>query len=301
MRIALIGTLIAASALAGMARAGDDGEALTIDRVLKESAPGEWYRPDPENTVYLELDSGRVVIELAPDFAPRHVANIRALIRAGYFDGAAIARVQENYVVQWLQPDEARPLGKAEARLPLEYQVPYGPGTVFTPLPDGDVYAPEVGFVGGFPVARDPAAGRMWLTHCYAMVGVSRGMEADSGNGGSLYVNIGHSPRHLDGNVTLVGRVIDGMERLGSLPRGTGPLGFYEDPQDYVPIRAVLLAADLPPARRSGIERLRTDSESFRRLIRARRHNAHPWYLRPVDRVSLCNVPLPARALSADD
>ena len=276
---------------------GGDEPPLTISRVLAETTAADWRVPRPEDTVYLDLDSGRVIIELAPDFAPRHADNIRRLVREGYFDGAEIARVHENYVVQWVQPDEDRPLGSAAERLPLEGRVDHGPRSDFTPLPDGDVYAPEVGFSAGFPVARDPAAGKTWLAHCYAMVGVSRGMEADSGNGSSLYAVIGHSPRHLDDNITLAGRVIHGMEHLTTLPRGTGNLGFYEDEAEHVQIRAVQLAAELPEAERTQIELLRTDTRSFERLITARRHNHHEWYLEPVGRVSLCNVPLPARLI----
>lgn len=287
--------LISAALCIAPALASDDEQPLTISRVLDETTAADWRVPAPENTVYLELDSGRVVIELAPGFAPDHVANIRTLIRNGYFDGAEIARVHENYVVQWLQPDENRPLGEARERLAMEGRITFGPRADFTQLPDGDVYAPQVGFSDGFPVARDPQAQTMWLAHCYGMVGVSRGMEADSGNGSSLYVVTGHSPRHLDDNITLTGRVIHGMTELTTLPRGTGNLGFYEDPADHVPIRAIRLAADVPAAERTPVELLRTDTASFRRLIHARRHNRHPWYLATVDRVSLCNVPLPAR------
>src|SRR5204862_22493 len=80
--------------------------------------------------------------------------------------------------------------------------------------PDPDTYAPETGYAGDFPAARDPKAGRAWLTHCYGAVGAARGQSKDSGSGSSLYVVIGHAPRHLDRNVTLVGRVVKGMEVL---------------------------------------------------------------------------------------
>src|SRR5205823_2247081 len=110
------------------------------------------------------------------------------------------------------------------------------------------------------PVARDPKSGRAWLAHCYAMVGAGRGDTADSGSGAELYVVIGHSPRHLDRNVTLLGRVVEGMELLSTLPRGTGPLGFYEDPKQYVFIPKVRLAADVPAAERTALELLRTDT-----------------------------------------
>jgi peptidylprolyl isomerase len=267
--------------------------------VLAASAASDWQPLDPENTLYLELASGRVVIALAPAFAPRHVASVKTLVRARYFDGLAVLRSQDNYVVQWgdpaQQPEKRRPLGAAAATLPPEFDRPLGDDLPFTPLTDGDAYAPEVGFGGGFPVARDPRGGRMWLTHCYGMVGAGRDEAPGSGSGTELYVVIGHAPRHLDRNVTLLGRVVQGMEHLSTLPRGTGALGFYEDPAQQVPIRSLRLAADLPAEERADLETLRTDSPAFAALIASRRHRSEPWFAHPVDRIELCNVPLPVR------
>src|SRR5690606_11127260 len=119
-------------------------------------------------------------------------------------------------------------------------------GLAFTVLPDGDLYAPEVGFSNGFPAARDPETGQAWLAHCYAMVGAGRNNEPESGSGAELYVVIGHAPRQLDRNIATVGRVVKGMELLAALPRGTGVAGFYEKDQPRPPITSVRLAADLP-------------------------------------------------------
>jgi len=291
----------------------------TTAQVLEDSTPGDWRPLDPASTLYLELPGGRVVIELAPEFAPLHVDNIRRLVRQKYFDGLAVVRSQDNYVVQWGDPnaeDEAkrRSLGEAKATLPPEMDRPIartassqdgeaGEALPFTPLGDPDVYAPEVGFTDGLPVARSVKTGktgktgRTWLVHCYAMVGVGRGDTADSGSGAELYVVIGHSPRHLDRNVTLVGRVVQGMEVLSTLPRGTGALGFYEDPAEDVPITSLRLGSDLPAAERAHLEVLRTDTQTFRDLIDARRWRREGWFLDKVGHVSLCNVPLPVRPI----
>jgi peptidylprolyl isomerase len=270
----------------------------TSAEVIERSQPSDWRALDPENTLYLELAAGRVVIELAPAFAPNHAANIRTLARQGYFDGLAIVRSQDNYVVQWGDPEEdpakQRALGAARASLPPEFDRDAA-GLPFTALADGDVYAPEAGHADGFPAARDPASGRAWLTHCYGALGVGRGNTADSGSGASLYVVIGHAPRHLDRNITLAGRVVKGMELLSVLPRGIGPLGFYEKPSQYVPIRRVRVAADVPAAERTALELLRTDTAAFAAFVDARRHRREEWFLDPVGHVEVCNVPLPAR------
>src|SRR5262245_48089512 len=97
----------------------------SMSDLLAATKPADWRPLDPENTIYLELASGRVVIELAPAFAPNHVANVKALAREGYFDGLAIIRSQDNYVVQWGDPhaDDAKkkPIRKAKATLPAEF------------------------------------------------------------------------------------------------------------------------------------------------------------------------------------
>jgi peptidylprolyl isomerase len=236
-----------------------------------------------------------VVIELAPAFAPLHVANLRQLARGRYFDGLAIVRSQDNFVVQWGDPDGQRSLGAASATLPPEFTVRMTPGMPFERLPDHDGYAPEVGFSDGFPVGRDPARSEAWLAHCYAMVGAGRGNETDSGNGAELYVVTGHAPRQLDRNIALVGRVVQGMELLSTVPRGSGPLGFFEQPAERVPIASVRLAADVPAEERSRLQVLRTDSDSFRRLVEVRRNRQDDWYRVPAGYIDLCNVPLVAR------
>ncbi len=283
----------------------DKTSAPTSAQVLAASSPSDWRPLDPANTLYVELPGGRVVIELAPAFAPETVANIERLVRQRYFDGLAVVRSQDDYVVQWGDPaadDPAkrRSLGEAKAKVPAELDRPIAPDLPFTPLPDGDVYAPEVGFTDGFPAARDPAAGRTWLAHCYGMVGVGRDVARDSGNGSEMYVVIGHAPRHLDRNVTLVGRVVQGMEVLSTLPRGTGDLGFYTDPAQDVPIRRVRLGSELPPADRADFELFRTDTATFRAWIESRRWRREEWFLDPVGKVGLCNVPLPVRERPAE-
>jgi peptidylprolyl isomerase len=266
----------------------------TLSDVLAAAKPDDFRTPDPENTLYLELDTGRVVIELAPAFAPEHVANVKALARERYFDETAIVRVHENYVVQWADPDGKREIRSARRTLPAEFDRPAA-GLGFTVLPDRDTYANEVGFSDGFPVARESATGAAWLVHCYAMLGAGRDNPPESGGGTELYVVIGHSPRHLDRNVTLLGRVLSGMERLTSLPRGTGALGFYEQPTQRVPIRSLRVAADVPAAERSELEVLRTDTATFASLVEARRNRREEWFARPAGHIEICNVPLVVR------
>lgn len=269
--------------------------AKTMAEVLAASKPSDWRTLDPERTVYLEFANGRVVvIELAPQFAPRHVENIRALVRERYFDGLTINRSQDNFVVQWGDPDGKKPLGGARKHLPAEF-TRVASGLSFTVLPDPDTYAPQTGFVEGFPAARDSASGAAWLAHCYGMIGAGRDNDADSGGGTELYVVTGHSPRQLDRNITLVGRVVQGMEHLSIQPRGSGAMGFYEKNEQGAVIRRVRLAAEVPEAERIPIEVLRTDTQTFTDLVESRRNRRDEWYKVPAGRIDVCNVPLPVR------
>jgi peptidylprolyl isomerase len=266
----------------------------TMAQVLESSQPSDWRALDPARTLYMDLPAGRVVIELAPEFAPQHVENIRALVKGKYFDGLAITRSQDNFVVQWGDPDGKKPLGSAQKTLGAEFTRP-AEGLAFTALPDPDTYAPETGWVAGFPAGRDPSTGRAWLVHCYGVLGVGRDAPEDSGGGTELYVVTGHAPRQLDRNITVVGRVVQGMELLSTLPRGSDALGRYAKPEQYTPIRRVRLGADVPEGERAPLELLRTDTATFTDLVESRRNRRDEWYKVPAGRIDVCNVPLPTR------
>jgi peptidylprolyl isomerase len=295
----IAGRAVAASGLA-LLLTGAAPAPMSMTGILAASPKSDWRAISPADLLVMKLPSGRVVIELAPLFAPHTIANIRALLRTHYFDGSSIVRAQDNYVVQWARTDH-RPLGGAKATIPPKFDRAMGRDIVFTILAASDTYAPQTGFANGFPAARDSGSGRIWLTHCYGMVGVGRDVAADSGNGGELYAVIGQSPRNLDRNVALIGRVIAGMEILSTMPRGTGPLGFYEKPSQQIPIASMRIGSELPVAERPHFETLQTDSATFAKLIEERRTHPDPWYKHSPGHVGVCNVPLPVRAGAASN
>jgi peptidylprolyl isomerase len=276
-----------ASASAAYRSAGD---------IIEAAPPSAWRLPDPENLLYVELPQGRVVIELAPQFAPEHVANIRKLAQEHFWDGTSIYRAQDNFVVQFGDadaddPDKARSLGGAKTHLPAEFHRPAA-GLNFAPLPDSDGWAPQVGFVDGFAAARDPATGQAWPVHCYGTVGAARGNAEDSSTASELYVVIGQSPRQLDDNLTVVGKVLVGMELLSTIRRGPSPSGIYEDPAERTPIRSARLASDVPKAERTRMIVLRTDTGTFRDATAARRNRVDDFYKRSSGHIDICNVPV---------
>jgi peptidylprolyl isomerase len=302
-----IGVMFAAAANAA-APPQQTASTPTMQQVLDASKPSDWRPLDPDNTLYMDLPKGRVVIELDPAYAPLHAQNLRTLAHEHYWDGLAILRVQDNFVTQWgdpqaeaAHPTHKKSIGKAKATIAPEFERDFVASLPFTTLPDRDVYAPQVGFSNGFPAARDPKSGKTWLAHCYGMVGAGRDNAPDSGPGTELYVVIGQAPRQLDRNIALVGRVVKGMELLSALPRGTGPLGFYEKASQRTPIIRVRLASDLPESKRMRLEVLRTDTPTFTALVESRRNRSDAWYHYKAGRIDLCNVPMPVREVPPAD
>jgi cyclophilin family peptidyl-prolyl cis-trans isomerase len=278
----------------------------------------------------------RVVIQLMPPpFSQGWIGNIRKLAAAQWWDGTSINRVQDNYVVQWGDAEaedktKARTLPAGIAVVPeSDYSVPFSWITVggarggaarhpelrWPPSDERDSFSREIGFLAGWPIATEGdyvppvrrrngsvrtegsyIASRFAPVHCYGMVGVGRDMPPDTGSGAELYVVIGHAPRHLDRNIALVGRVIEGIEHLSSLPRGTGALGFYETAEERTAIQSIWLASDLPSDKPfPAYEYLSTESPSFAAHAEARANRRDPFFIRSAGGADICNIPVPVR------
>ena len=305
MRPALLAIALSLAVAAPALAQDTDKPTYRSAKEIIDAAPASaWRDLDPANTLYMELPAGRVVIELAPGFAPEHVANIKTMARGGFWDGLAIYRSQDNFVVQFGDA-EGEEAGKAKpypagtrTKLPAEFTRD-AKGVRFDKLPDIDGWAPEVGFIDGMPAARDPKTGKAWMAHCYGMLGAGRNNAPDSSIGAELYVVTGQSPRGLDRQLSAVGRVVRGMDLLSVSPRGPEPMGFYEKPEQRAPIISIKLASDLPAAQRTPLQLLRTDSQAFIDATEARRNRVDGFYTIPVGHIDLCNVPLPVRATPA--
>ncbi len=287
--------IAAALLLAGAASLAAAAPEPSAQAILDRAPPSAWRTVPADDLMVMTLaDGSRVTVQLAPLFAPVHVANIKALVRAGRFDGAAIVRVQDNYVVQWAGSDQTGPLPPGVvATPPAEYEgTPTG---LFRPLGYRDAYAQQTGHIASWPVGRE--GGRSWLVHCYGMVGVGRDMPPDTGSGGELYAVIGHAPRQLDRNIALVGRVLDGIEHMTARPRGTEEMGFYKTPAERVPIRSVRIAADLPAAERPGFALLDSDSAAFAAWVDARANRRDKFFVRPANATDICNAQAPVRSI----
>ncbi|WP_120718012.1 peptidylprolyl isomerase [Tsuneonella amylolytica] len=311
----LAAALLAAPALAQQAEAP---AAPSPGEIVSAAPLSEWMAIAPEDLLVMDLapdargKARRVVIQLMPPpFSQPWVANIRTLAKAQWWDGLAIVRSQDNYVVQWGDPDgedaaKAKALPKGmQPTSESDYVAPWAVAAL-APPPAGvtfdaralpDPFARQAGVHKGWAIADN--ALEAWPVHCYGSVGVGRGMSPDAGTGAELYSVIGHAPRHLDRNIAVVGRVIEGIEHLSTLPRGTGPLGFYETPEERTGIAAIRLGSDVEglPA----YQYLSTESDTFARYAEARANRRDPFFIVLAGGADVCNIPVPMRQVPASE
>jgi peptidylprolyl isomerase len=274
--------------------------------IVAAAKADEWVAIESSDLMIMDLapDSKgkprRVVIQLIPEpFSQGWVGNIRKLAAAAWWDGTSINRVQDNYVVQWGDATEKKALPNGLAVVSEgDYVFPEGlkRSRALDPIfvPPNNIIR-WTSFHQGFPIAGvgKPDTASNWPIHCYGMVGVGRNLSPDTGTGAELSTVIGHAPRHLDRNIALVGRVIEGIEHMSSLPRGTGALGFYEKEDERVPILSVRLGNDVKDV--PAFEYLDTDSASFAAYADARANRRDPFFNVPAGGADICNIPVPIR------
>ena len=313
---------------------------LSPGQIVAQAKAEEWKAIVASDLLVMELEPDtrgkerRVTIQLMPPpFSQGWVRNIRKLAAAHWWDGTSINRVQDNYVVQWGDAGHDNPVSGDVERKPLpeglevmsegdyvtkssremqsDFMIPWK--ELASQYPIGkrkapveamrnvlDNYAKSSSHFDGWPLAGRDDPWLAWPIHCYGAVGVGRGLSPDTGSGAELYTVIGHAPRHLDRNIAVVGRIVEGMHHLSSLPRGFGPLGFYESAEERVPIQSIRLASELPEAERPRFEYLSTESESFAKYANRRANREPPFFIKPAGGADICNIPVPVKRVTTD-
>ena len=285
------------AAMAGTAFADALEGKQSSAEILESSAPTDWRALDPENTLYIDLDRGRVVIALSPHLAPGHVAQVKTLARAGFYDGLSFYRVIDGFVAQGGDPFEKRDIGEAKQMLAAEFEEPVSEKMPVTRVSDADGYAASVGFLAGLPVGLSAKSDAIWHLHCAGAFAFGRTNEKDTAST-EFYITL-QPQRYLDRNLTVFGRVVSGMEHLQALRRVSPPE--TEDDDVGETINALRLAADTPPEERTNLEVLRDDTETFQAYLEARRNRPEAFfYFRP-DHIDICQLPYPVRAIAAKD
>ncbi|MDP2537142.1 peptidylprolyl isomerase [Alteromonas stellipolaris] len=202
--------------------------------LLDTDITNKWYKVPTRNIVTLETHYGDVVIALNPALAPHHVKRFRKLIKTDFYQQEYFYRVIDGFVAQGGSNENHEPSPET-SNLQAEFIAPLSASAVV--IEENDMFAPATGFLNGFPVGMDKARNEMWALHCPGTVAFARNSEKDTAST-EFYIVIGQAPRHLDRNMSVIGRVLDGMDVLQQLPRG--PIensGVIEVPSDKSQIK----------------------------------------------------------------
>ncbi|MBO9490408.1 peptidylprolyl isomerase [Endozoicomonas sp. G2_1] len=261
------------------------------------SVHAEKWRPvEAENAVLITLPHGKVVIELTPDFAPKHVAQFKQLIKQGYYQGTNFYRVIDGFVAQAGPSEDKKGKQFSAPVLAMESEWQFDKSWRFTQVQSPDLFASVTGFKGGFALGLDDKTNTAWLTHCPGVIAMARGNEADSADG-HFYITIGQAPRYLDRIMTIFGRVIYGMEHIQAIRRTAVIEGQQAvDPAQFTELSNIQLMSDVPPAKRINLEIEDTESESFADKLNERRLRKHAFfYKKPPPVLDVCQVPVATR------
>ena len=182
-------------------------------------AETQWRTPAQDDLVYIQLESGTVIIELAPFMAPKHVAQFKYLVAEGFYDGLDFYRVIDGFVAQGGDFSEKK-LSKNKILLNAEFSRPTPSKSDFMLVQTPDFIAPQTGYLHGFAAGRDPKAKQEWLLHCPGAVAFARDIGKNSAST-EFYIVIGQATRHLDRNMSTIGRVIYGMPAVQGLNRAS--------------------------------------------------------------------------------
>ena len=255
-------------AVAPASAAQEDAPLKPID--ILNAAPAEaWRSVDPENLLLMDLPSGEVVIEMRPDFAPKHVAQIKALTREGFYNGLLFHRVIEGFVAQGGDPKGDGTGGSDKPNIDPEFVRDTSLVEKFTQI-GRDRIAARVGFIDGMPVAAEPESLRsfqnsrevqLWGAHCPGVMSMARAAPPNSANS-QFFLMIGDARLNLDRRYSVWGWILDGFRATRRINRG-------EPPDRPTPIVRMRIGADAPVAERPSIQVLKTSSQTFADYIEA--------------------------------
>ena len=240
----------------------------------------EWVTIDPEQTLYVEIPRGRIVIALSSELAQGHVAQVKELARRGHYDGLRFYRVA-SHVAQGGSYGWDRS-GVRAPRLAAEFDEPWSDSYSFTAIDEPDRYGEQPGFIDGLPVKRSLLEDRVWITGCTGVVTLARG---EGANTAAAELTISQQPtQYNDRNVTNFGRVVWGMELVATMPRATA-----DDESTWTPIITVRVASDLPREERTPLEWMNTRSPTFLEAVERARNGSNPWYVNTPLRWGVCD------------
>jgi peptidylprolyl isomerase len=252
-----------------------------------------WRELDPADTVYLELDVGRVIVELNPRFAPATVKQFKRLVEEGFYRGLSFYRVIDGFVAQGGDESDVG-IPNTQPTLPAEFELEWNANLPWTGVESGDLFGAATGFIDGFAAAHN--GDRVWLTHCPGVVAMARSNEPDSGST-DFYIVIGQAPRYLDRNLTIFGRVVHGMDAVQRIRRGpVDANGIIQADSDRSRILDAHLGTASQDEVKSSVFVMDTASAGFESYMQARRNRTDDFFVhRPPRVLDVCQVPVGTR------
>ncbi|WP_425409683.1 peptidylprolyl isomerase [Hyphococcus sp.] len=264
--------------------------------VLENADPSDWRALDPEYLLVIELEYGRVIVALSSQLAQNHVSQIKALARESFYDGLSFYRVIDGFVAQGGDAFETREVKTAKSALNAEFDEPYSDNMTFTPIKDLDGYTSQVGFIDSLPAGVDETSETVWHLHCAGAMALGRTDAKDSA-ATEFYIAL-QPQRYLDRNLSVFGRVVEGMEHLQALRRITPPQT-QEDDQGET-IISMRVATDLPADQQPSLEILRSGTETFDAYVEARRNRPEAFFYHRPNHVDICALNIPVRSAESE-
>lgn len=257
-----------------------------------------WQLLPQDNLLYLDTDQGRIVILLAPAFAPEHVKRVKELVKAGFYDGVTFYRVIEGFVAQFGVPEHEWGSRAKLTPMKAEFSWPVRSSDPYLLVQRPDLLAEETGFNQGFAVAREQ--NQEWLVHCPGVVNMARANEPDTGVA-DIAIMMGQAPRHLDKNMSAFGKVIWGQYAINRIRRGdTADGGVIGSAAARTVIKQARLGTDLAPDRQLQLEWLSTSSSEFSQSLAERRSRTHVFYQHKGNgNMDVCYPQVPVREVKA--
>jgi len=267
---------------------------LSPGEIVKQAPDNHWQTINPENTLYIELETGRVIVELNPLLAPHHSEQFRKLAKEGFYDGLNFYRFVENFVAQGGDSLEKRLVKTAKKSLQSERIFHSKKPLPVTYLDKSDGYADHTGFLNGFTVGANKEKSQYWQTHCTGAFAMARSNDPHSG-GTEFYIVNGQAPRYLDKNLTVFGQVRQGIEHINTLKRR--PVTDEKTGQFDNVIKSIRLASDLASSERTPLKKMDTSSTSFTNLIASRMNRPNEFFIERPNYVDVCSVTVPVKVI----
>ena len=270
-RVSAVLSLAAAAGLASVAQTpalAKEKDVVVPFKAVMDAPADAWRTIDPENLLIVDLPAGPLQIEMRPDIAPKHIEQIKILVRRGFYDGLNFHRVIEGFVAQGGDPKGDGTGGSDLPDVPAEFLHDTKDIPNFVPI-GRDRQAARVGMIDGVLAAAEPESLRsfradrrvnIWGAHCPGVMSMARALDPNSANS-QFFLVIGDARSSLDGRYTVWGWIVDGILSARRIERG-------EPPKRPTPIVRMRIAADIPASERKDVKVMKTDHPAFLQYVK---------------------------------